>query len=100
MRRNDVDRIGLAYFGRVDPRVYGIAHTPLIEGGGEPLVAISSYFLTGMPHRMRLSNGQLSEHVNLPYHEQLKELEPLATVGRMMYIYRRADVEQAKRGVQ
>jgi hypothetical protein len=93
MRDNHVDRIGLAYFGRVDPRLYGIEHTPLVEGGDEELIAVSSYFLTGMPHRMRLSNGQLSDHTSLPNHESLRRAKPLATVGRIMYIYRRADVE-------
>ena len=100
MARNDVKRVGLAYFGRVDPRVYEIEHTPLVEGGDEALVAVSSYYLTGMPHRMRLSSGRLTDHQSLPQHAQLRELKPLATVGRMMYIYRRADVEQAKRGVR
>jgi hypothetical protein len=92
MRANHVDRIGLAYFGRADPRVYGIESTPLIEGGDEEYVAVSSYFLTGMPHRMRLSNGQLSDHMSLPNHEALRRARPLATVGRIMYIYRRADI--------
>ena len=99
MRAHQVDRIGLAYFGRVDPRVYGIAHTPLIERGDEELIAVSSYFLTGMPHRMRLSSGQLSGHAILPDHQILRALKPLACAGRIMYIYRRRDLEQAKRGV-
>jgi len=100
MRANHVDRIGLAYFGRADPRLYGIEHTPLLEGGDEEYVAVSSYFLTGMPHRMRLSNGALSGHTILPDHQTLRTLKPLACVGRIMYIYRREDLEQAKRGVR
>lgn len=97
MKRDNVKRIGLAYFGRVDPRVYGIEWTPLMEGGHEEeYVAISSYWLTGMPHRMRISTG-LSDFVNLPYYRELRAKEPVASVGRMMYIYRRADMLQAMR---
>lgn len=94
MTHNKVTRIGLAYFGRVDPRVYGIEYTPLIEGSDEPFVAVSSYYLTGMAHRMRTSAG-ISDFINLPYHRELRAKQPVATVGRMMYIYRREDVEAA-----
>jgi hypothetical protein len=96
MDRNNVDRIGLAYFGRVDPGVYGIDYSVLIEGGGEPLVAVSSYYLTGMPHRMPTPDGP-TDYVKLDYARKLRARKPLAIVGRTIYIFRRGDVEAAQR---
>ena len=91
MRDNNVDRVGLAYFGRVDPALYGIAYTPLTEPGDEEFVAISSYYLTGMPHRLPTPGGPTG-YVKLSRYRELQRIQPLATVGRVMYVYRRSDV--------
>jgi hypothetical protein len=96
MRANRVDRIGLAYFGRVDPGVYGIKYTPLVQGGDEPLVGVSSYYLVGMPHRMPTPAGP-TDYVSLAYYRKLQRKRPVAVVGRVMYIFRREDVDEAKR---
>jgi hypothetical protein len=49
MDREGIDRIGLAYFGHVDPAIYGIEWGfPSPEGRG--LVAVSANFLHGYPY--------------------------------------------------
>lgn len=49
MDREGIDRIGLAYFGHVDPAIYGIEWgSPSPQGRG--LVAVSANFLHGYPY--------------------------------------------------
>jgi hypothetical protein len=40
MQRNDVPRVQLGYFGRVDPHVYGIDYDLLTDVSGEPFWTI------------------------------------------------------------
>lgn len=88
---NHVDRIGLAYFGRVDPSVYGITHTPLIEPGDEQYIAVSSYYLLGLSHRMPTTRGS-SDFTSLPFVDRLREGEPVAVVGDTIFIYPRSAI--------
>jgi hypothetical protein len=49
-RRERVGRIGLAYFGHVDPALYGIDWEPPRPGGGPEWTAVSANFLHGLPY--------------------------------------------------
>jgi hypothetical protein len=91
---NRVDRIGLAYFGRVDPAIYGIGYAPLTAQTDTDLVGVSSFFLVGMPQRVRIGPDQFSGWVQLRDAARWRELRPVAVVDRVITIYRRYDVEQ------
>lgn len=94
MDQNQVPSIDLTYFGAVDPAVYGIRHTPGIEGGDEPLVGISAFYLAGMSMGIPLSDTR-SLPVKLPLCEQLLRRRPVARPGYSIFIYRREDVMAA-----
>ncbi|MBC7782433.1 MAG: glycosyltransferase family 39 protein [Burkholderiales bacterium] len=88
--------IAMAYFGRVNPRVYGINYSPITAPGDSPLVAVSTYYLNGLTHRLPTDDGATS-WVSLPYARELREIEPLDRAGPTIYIYRATDVALAAR---
>ncbi|MGH7178135.1 MAG: ArnT family glycosyltransferase [Tepidisphaeraceae bacterium] len=88
--------IVLAYFGRVEPSVYGIEYTTITRPGDEPYVAISSYFLNGLEHRLATRDGSTG-WVSLPYARALRDRRPVATVGNTILIFSREDVADAAR---
>ena len=95
MRDNQVDRVQLAYFGRIDPQIYGIAYTPATQSGGERFIAVSSYFRAGMAYRMPTPGGGRTGFVDLPIAPLLRRIQPVAVVGDVIWIYDRADVIEA-----
>jgi hypothetical protein len=96
MRENRVSRIHLGYFGSVDPGAYGISYTPLIETSDLPHVAVSSFYLAGLKHRMPTPRGR-SPLVGVPFHAELWRRRPLAVVGSTIFIYSREDYLAAVR---
>jgi hypothetical protein len=94
MRHHGVERVHLAYFGSVDPRVYGIAYTPLVEPGDEPYVAVSSFYLVGLAHRMQTPRGRTG-FVDVPFHAELERKTPVARAGPTIFVYTRRQVEEA-----
>jgi hypothetical protein len=95
MRQNKVPRVQLGYFGRVDPHIYGIDYDLLTKVSGEPYIAISSYFLTGLPHRLPSSRGPTGS-VRLNFAPQLRAKPRVAIVGGgTIHIFRREHVAEA-----
>lgn len=95
MVANDMPRVHLGYFGRVDPRVYGIDYDLLTEVSGEPYIAISSYYLAGLPHRLPSPRGPTG-WVQLDFAPQLRTKPRVAVVaGGTIHVFRREDVAQA-----
>jgi hypothetical protein len=95
MRDHRVDRVQLAYFGRIDPQIYGIAYTPATQSSGERFVAVSSYFRAGLAYRMPTPGGGRSGFVAIPIAADLRRIQPVAIVGDVIWIYDRADVMRA-----
>jgi hypothetical protein len=78
--------IKLAYFGHVDPRLYGIQYE-LISTRDEPgLYAISANFLYGYPYAITYAENRLIE-VPRDAYSWLREYEPVAKVGSSIYIF-------------
>ena len=50
MREHGISSVQLAYFGRVDPRIYGIAYEPIERGRSHGWTAVSASFLMGRPY--------------------------------------------------
>jgi hypothetical protein len=84
MQENAVDRVQLAYFGRVDPALYGIDYTALEPPGRTGTVAVSATFLMGRPYFWIL--GGRTRWVPANTYIWLQEAEPVARAGSM-FIY-------------
>jgi hypothetical protein len=81
MTREGVEQVDLAYFGRVDPRVYGIRFAPLERSSRARYAAISATFLMGRPYFWYLG-GQLRWVPGQTY-AWLRERTPVARAGSM-----------------
>ncbi len=84
MRENRVDTVALAYFGRVNPGVYGIRFTPLVRGVSRGKAAVSASFLMGRPYYWFL--GRSIQWVPPRTYVWLQGLKPVARVGSM-FVY-------------
>jgi hypothetical protein len=84
MDAEGLDRINLAYFGRVDPRVYGISFAPLEPGRSLGPTAVSATFLMGRPYFWYLGGGM--RWVKPGTYTWLQRATPVARVGAM-FIY-------------
>ncbi|MDA0322231.1 MAG: hypothetical protein O2923_05880 [Verrucomicrobia bacterium] len=83
-------KIKLAYFGHVDPLLYGLDYE-LISVPNEPgLYAISANFLYGYPYAITYAENRL---INVPQDAfaWLRTYQPLARVGRSIYIFEVAE---------
>ena len=76
------DSINLAYFGRVDPTVYGIRFRPVEEGQSHGLTAVSASLLMGRPYLVWLSPSDRI-WVKTGAYTWLQKFEPTARVGAM-----------------
>jgi hypothetical protein len=77
-------RINLAYFGRVNPVVYGIPFVPLEGPQDKGLTVVSASFLMGRPY-FWYKAGRLG-WVGANTYSWLREHEPVARVGSM-FVY-------------
>jgi hypothetical protein len=84
LERERIDSVNLAYFGRVNPAVYGIRFAPL-EPGSRGIAVISATFLMGRPY-LWYRGGRL-DWVPAQTYAWLRDREPIARVGSM-FVYR------------
>jgi hypothetical protein len=82
MREAKLDSVHLAYFGRVDPAVYGITYTPLVEGKSHGPAVVSASFLMGRPYWIWRRHGEL-DWAHFKEFTWLQKHEPVARVGAM-----------------
>lgn len=74
------ERLGLLYFGHVDPGIYGIEYDPVPPQPVPGLLAVSVNFLYGYPYFTPLPGGQLG--MVEPEHLQwLRSHRPVAKLG-------------------
>ncbi len=85
MSERHLDSVSLAYFGRVDPAVYGIKFTPLERGVSKGVAVVSASFLMGRPYFWILG-GRMRWVPPLTY-AWLQDLQPIDRVGSM-FVYR------------
>lgn len=72
--------VNLAYFGRVDPRVYGVPFAPLVRGSTGP-TAVSATFLMGRPYLWYVGNSmRWTPADNWGW---MREYEPVGRAGTM-----------------
>jgi hypothetical protein len=94
MRDNQVPVVGLAYFGAADPRAYGVQFTSFVNPGNARYVAVSSYFLDGLEHRIQVDPTHWAWFALL-FYRQLQTKTPVAVAGHTIFIYSLPDVDSA-----
>jgi hypothetical protein len=94
MTDNSVPSVTLAYFGLVDPAVYGVHCTPITRPDDESYVAVSSYYLNGLTNRMVIGPNRRA-YIQLKYYQTLQTKKPVAVVGNTIFIYPRQVIELA-----
>jgi 4-amino-4-deoxy-L-arabinose transferase-like glycosyltransferase len=86
LSRNKIDKIYLGYFGRVDPRLYGINFDLLPDKPVRGYCAISASYLAGLPYFLY---KDLKLHFSPPYsYRWLSDLKPIDKIGYSIYIYK------------
>jgi len=81
MTAEGLDSVYLAYFGRVDPKVYGVRYAPLERTSRGGRAVVSATFLMGRPYFWFLGGGM--RWVPAQTYAWLREREPIARVGSM-----------------
>jgi len=81
MDEHKLGSVALAYFGRVDPAVYGIEFTPLERGISHGTAVVSASFLMGRPYFWFI--GGRFRWVPSRTYEWLQQYKPVARVGSM-----------------
>ncbi len=81
MKAQRRESVALAYFGRVDPSVYGISFTPLQRGRSRGFTAVSASFLMGRPY-FWIHNGRMG-WVGAGTYTWMQQYEPIGRAGSM-----------------
>jgi hypothetical protein len=84
MDDHDVDHVQLAYFGRVDPAVYGIRYMPLDPRNPSGVIAVSASFLMGRPY-FWLYGGRMRWVPHNTY-AWLQRYQPIGRAGSMFLL--------------
>ncbi|MBK7369789.1 MAG: hypothetical protein IPJ04_18415 [Candidatus Eisenbacteria bacterium] len=90
LQKRGIRKVHLAYHGTIDPRLYGIDYVPYVGGQPGPesdYLAISSYYLVGLPARMTTYLGQSERSIVLNM-GPLLQVEPLARPAGCMYLFK------------
>nr|MBP7017669.1 hypothetical protein [Smithella sp.] len=87
MDKNNIDKIKLGYFGRVDPEIYGIDYSLAEQKPTQGIYAISINFLVGRPYYLLKENTHELLYIDINYYDQYRYLEPSAVVGHSIYIF-------------
>jgi hypothetical protein len=80
MEQRGIPAVHLAYFGRVDPSVYGVRFLPLEPGARGPVV-VSASFLMGRPYFW--VQGGAFRWMRAGSYTWLQQYEPVARVGSL-----------------
>jgi hypothetical protein len=85
MQQHGIEEIGLAYFGHVDPAIYGISYYIPVDQPITGTVAVSAHFLYGLPYVLTYTDPpQLIAPGSFQW---LQNQEPTARIGYSIYIF-------------
>jgi len=82
MQAHGLEKVNLAYFGRVDPLVYNIPFTPLVKGKSHGISVVSASLLMGRPYWIWRTPHDLQWSHHGAY-TWLQNEKPIARVGSM-----------------
>ncbi|UCD34003.1 MAG: hypothetical protein JSV38_12275 [Desulfobacterales bacterium] len=87
MEREGIKTIKLGYFGRVDPKIYGIDYTLAQREIEKNIYAVSVNFLVGRPYYLLKDNPKELVYVDLDYFKNYRSATPVDVVGNTLYIF-------------
>jgi hypothetical protein len=87
MDKNHINEIKLGYFGRVDPKIYGINYSLAEKEPLEGIYAISINYLVGRPYYLLKENTRELLYIDINYFEKYRELKPSAIIDNSIYIF-------------
>ena len=87
LENKGIKKIKLGYFGRVDPRIYGIDYTLAKKEIEKGIYAISVNFLVGRPYYLLKENSKELQYVDLDYFKRYRFLEPTDVLGNTIYVF-------------
>jgi hypothetical protein len=85
LKAHGVERIGLGYFGHVDPDLYGIAWTLPPQAPAPGRYAVSANFLAGYPYAITYADRMIG--VKRGAWSWLDRLAPTARIGSSIYYF-------------
>ena len=88
MEKNGIKKIKLGYFGRVDPKIYGIDYKLAKQDVENGLNAISVNFLVGRPYYLLDGSSKRLMYVDSNYFKNYRDLKPLEIIGHTLYVFR------------
>lgn len=92
MSDHEIDRIGLGYFGCVDPKLYGINYSIAPFEPHPGLYAISANYLSGLPPAITYLEEK--SVFSPPGHwNWFDDFQPIARVGSSIYIFKIEDAD-------
>ncbi|MBW1862657.1 MAG: glycosyltransferase family 39 protein [Deltaproteobacteria bacterium] len=91
MEQKGIKKINLGYFGRVDPKIYGIDYTIANREADEGISAISINFLVGRPYYLLNEKSKELSYIDLNHFENYRSLKPQDVIGHTIYIFSLGD---------
>jgi len=85
MEENKIKEVGLAYFGHVDPAIYGIPYHLIGPHAESGYVAVSANYLYGLPYVITYTTPPMSIRPGI--YTWLRSFRPKANIGHTIYIY-------------
>lgn len=87
MERKGIKTIKLGYFGRVDPKIYGVNYTLAQRKIEKNIYAVSVNFLVGRPYYLLKDNPKELVYADLDYFKNYRLAKPVDVVGHTLYIF-------------
>ena len=87
MKRKGIDKIKLGYFGRVDPKIYGIDYDIAEKEPDKAIYAISINFLVGRPFYLLDEKSKKLIYCDLDYYKNYRALKPVDVIGNSIHIF-------------
>jgi len=91
MDREGIEEVGLAYFGHVDPEIYGIQYHLIGERPESGDIAVSANYLYGLPYV--ITYGDRPVPVRPDAFRWLRAYNPRADIGHSILVYSIAPAE-------
>jgi len=85
MDHHGIPTVKLGYFGRVDPRIYGIDYTLAAREPGPGWHVISVNFLVGRPYYL-FAEGKVHT-IDADYYAAYRSLTPEAVLGHTLFVF-------------
>jgi 4-amino-4-deoxy-L-arabinose transferase-like glycosyltransferase len=85
MEKEGIEEVGLAYFGHVDPAVYGIDYHTISETPESDDIAISANYLYGLPYLITYDSPP--KPIKPGTFNWLRKYKPQACIGNTIYVF-------------